>query len=322
MFKRFSVLFIVSVLVLSVVGTVFATDDGSNAVGPGSGGIGGIVPPHTDMAPEVAGASNNLTYHGGPIMHTNVTYAIYWRPAGYNYAGGYINSINQFFIDVAAASLSPNNVYYASTQYYSLPGPVYVTTKSIFGGAYVDTQPFPANGCPFYISGITKCLNDRQIRAEIKRVMAVKGWVAGPTHLFFIFTPNHVGSCAADSCAFTSYCAYHSNDSALLYANQPYTYTKPDNCGLDFVTATSPNGLAADSTINVISHEHNEAMTDPKVGSGPWAWYDADGNENGDKCAWNFGPLTAGYNQTINGHHYILQKEWSNRSFTCRLTSK
>lgn len=323
MFKRFSVLFIVSVLVLSVVGTAFATDDGPNAVVPGNGGIGGIVPPHGDVTSDTAQLGNGkLTYHGGPIMHTNVTYAIYWLPAGYSYAGGYIGAINQYFIDVAAASLSTTNVYYAASQYYSLPGPVYVTTKSTFGGAYLDTQAFPASGCSLYTSGITKCLTDRQIRAEIKRVMAVKGWVAGPSRLFFMFTPYGVGSCSGSSCAFTSYCAYHGNDGALLYANQPYTYTKPSNCGLDFVTASSPHGLAADSTINVVSHEHNEAMTDPKVTSGPYAWYDAAGYENGDKCAWNFGPLGIGYNQTINGHHYILQKEWSNHSNSCRLTGR
>jgi hypothetical protein len=34
-----------------------------------------------------------------------------------------------------------------------------------------------------------------------------------------------------------------------------------------------------------VSHEHNEAITDP-LGN---AWYDLVGYENIDKCAWNFG---------------------------------
>src|SRR5206468_12731017 len=46
-----------------------------------------------------------------------------------------------------------------------------------------------------------------------------------------------------------------------------------------------PNGDVADSTTNLISHEHNETITDP-LGTG---WYDRLGNEDGDKCAWNFG---------------------------------
>ncbi len=27
-----------------------------------------------------AGPSNNLIYHGGPVLHTTHLYAIYWRP--------------------------------------------------------------------------------------------------------------------------------------------------------------------------------------------------------------------------------------------------
>jgi hypothetical protein len=42
---------------------------------------------------------------------------------------------------------------------------------------------------------------------------------------------------------------------------------------------------------------------------------------NTDKCAWKFGVLqgTSGhrYSQTINGNHYYLQMEWSNKSIRC-----
>ncbi len=66
----------------------------------------------------------------------------------------------------------------------------------------------------------------------------------------------------------------------------------------------------------MISHEHNEAITDPQLN----AWYDSSGAENGDKCAWTFGTVSgpdgAEYNQTINGHHYWLQQEWSNSNPT------
>ena len=64
------------------------------------------------------------------------------------------------------------------------------------------------------------------------------------------------------------------------------------------------------------SHEANETITDA-LGN---AWYDRTGYENGDKCAWNFGAPTGNYNQTINGHHYYLQGEWSNLSSGCVLT--
>jgi hypothetical protein len=104
----------------------------------------------------------------------------------------------------------------------------------------------------------------------------------------------------------------------VLYANQPYTQTSPSGCG----SGQSPSGdAAADSTINVVSHEHNEAITDA-LGN---AWFDRRGYENGDKCAWNFGVALGSngngqYNQVINGHDYYLQQEWSNHSSGCVLS--
>jgi hypothetical protein len=83
-----------------------------------------------------------------------------------------------------------------------------------------------------------------------------------------------------------------------------------------------PTGVYdADQAINTMSHELNESVTDPAGGS----WYDINGYENGDKCAWNFGSVLGGtsgqlYNQVINGAHYFLQQEWSNQSSGCVLT--
>jgi hypothetical protein len=134
-------------------------------------------------------------------------------------------------------------------------------------------------------------------------------------------TPDGVGSCydsAGQQCAANYYCAYHSsftvNGQPVIYANEPYDATIT-NCD----SGSSPNGNQADATINTISHEQNEAITDP------WgnAWQNANGDEIADICAWKFGaPLggTAGvdqYNQVINGHHYWLQQEYSNDGSVC-----
>ncbi len=75
----------------------------------------------------------------------------------------------------------------------------------------------------------------------------------------------------------------------------------------------------ADTTINTISHEHNESITDP-LGT---AWLANDGNENGDLCAYGFGNALGGtegvdaFNQQINGDNYDLQQEWSNADNGC-----
>jgi hypothetical protein len=161
------------------------------------------------------------------------------------------------------------------------------------------------------------CLSDAQIQNEILTVMGSHGWSASASNFFLMMTAKGIGSCTSTtSCAFSQYCAYHGNASGLYYANMPYTDTVPAACD----SGQYPNGdRAADSEINIISHEHNEAITDKQLN----AWYDRRGFEIGDKCAWNFGSASgtsgAEYNQTINGHHYFVQQEYSNRVSNCAL---
>jgi hypothetical protein len=86
-------------------------------------------------------------------------------------------------------------------------------------------------------------------------------------------------------------------------------------------SGSSPNGGDADATINTISHEHIEAITDPWGNA--WLSNDPNQDEIGDLCAWDFGAklgTTAGgqqYNQLINGHPYWLQQEYSNDGDAC-----
>ena len=76
--------------------------------------------------------------------------------------------------------------------------------------------------------------------------------------------------------------------------------------------------------ISAISHEHNESITDPEPNNAWTDWGSNVGGEIGDKCnddAWQnpslFGASGDPYNQTINGHHYFLQREWSNQTHQC-----
>jgi hypothetical protein len=292
-----------------------------NPAGNPFGDILGVVPSHDGKPPSKSGGGggNNLVYHNGPVMHANAAYAIYWNPTGSSMSANYTSVIDGFFGNVAAAAASgsTSNVYYSDTQYYDGSGPI--TYNSTVGGSVVDTAAFPASGCTDPYTSI--CLTDAQIQAEIDSVVTANNWPRGLGSVFYLFTPKNVGSCYGSSCAFSYFCAYHSAFSSTagttLYANQPYAAFVPLACG----SGQSPNNDDADSTINVLSHEHNEAITDP-LGN---AWYDRRGAENGDKCAWNFGTALGGapehlYNQVIGTGTYYLQQEWSNRSSGCVLT--
>ncbi len=277
--------------------------------------IRGVVSPRNFAGP--SGGAGNLSYHNGPVMGTNTVYAIYWIPAGYSVSANYQSIINGFFQNVAADSGKTSNVYWSDTQYSN------IQYSSSFAGSYVDTNPFPANGCSDSYTSV--CLSDAQLQAELQKVMTANGWTGGATKEYFIFTPKNVGSCSGSSCAFSQFCAYHSwigsGSSATMYANMPYAAFVPSACD----SGQHPNNDDADATLNVTSHEHNETITDPQ-GS---AWYDKRGYENGDKCAWKFGTAlgtTGGsgtsYNQVIGTGKYYLQQEWSNKSSGCVLTGQ
>jgi hypothetical protein len=301
------VFLLAATVAIAVTATAFAAHGGPRL----SSRIGGLVTPYKAVSPGVCNpcGSGKLVNHGGPTMTTNKTYTVFWLPSGQYMQAGYQSTVNQFFQDVSADSGMPTNVYAATTQYSA------IQYASTFGGTATDTAAFPSNGCT-PSGGESVCLSDAQLQAELKKVIGQQGWQISSTNMFFIFTPRNVGSCSQGSCTFTTYCAYHGiatpANGQFIYANMPYSVTTLSQYTNNCTTGQEPNGNDADQTINVTSHEHNEAITDPQLN----AWYDALGYENGDKCAWYFGsvsgPNGAEYNQTINGHHYFLQEEFSN----------
>ncbi|HKD95607.1 MAG TPA: hypothetical protein VKB43_12950, partial [Gaiellaceae bacterium] len=272
---------------------------------------------HATQQPGPAGPSgtgaNNLAYHGGPVLHQTTAHAIFWIPAGYSVSANYESVIDSYFQNVAAVSGRSDNDYSVAAQYGDSSGPGAYQVS--FGGSVVDTDPYPANGCTD--GPLPVCLTDAQLQTEIDKVISAHGWQAGLSNEFFIFTPPPVGSCfdaGGAFCAYSYYCAYHGSftsslgNGTVVYANQPYAAQPAAPAACD--TGARPNGDDADPTINLISHEEIESITDPLLN----AWYDASGLEIGDKCAWNFGP-NAGDNEQIGTGHYNLQQEWSNQTF-------
>jgi hypothetical protein len=272
-----------------------------------------VLPGRVKAANGAAAASNNLLYSGGPVEATGSTnYAIFWEPtltASVNSVTPTYNSlITRFLQDIGGSGL-----YGVASQYYQTTGGTTqnIANSSTFGGSYVDTSIYPG-----------PVLTDSEIQAEVTKVMQATGWTGGIGHEFFVFTAKNEISCAGAECSNAVFCAYHSSFTSgsqeVLYANQPYTGTAPVGC----TTPTSPNGdLDADSTINVVSHELMETVTDPSVGDSNYAWIDSSGSEIGDKCNFTFGSTDgAGADLYANGHPYIVQQEWSNRAGGCSMS--
>ena len=274
---------------------------------------------------EVPAAAGNMTWHGGPVMHSTNVYSIYWAPAGHGYQTGYGSTIDKYFRDVATDSGKLTNVYAVMSQYSDGAGAaLYAST---FTTSLTDTNPYPANGCtdaPY----TSVCITDGQLQDELQSFIAANGLPTGMSTAYFVFLPVGVGTCfdsTSSECSYQQFCAYHGwigngAPGTILYANMPYA--DQPSAGAKCDIESSPNGSDADATINVTSHEHNEMMTDP-LGN---AWYDSGGYEVADKCAWIFGANLGatqygGYNQAIATGKYELQQEWSNLLTACVLNA-
>jgi hypothetical protein len=244
-------------------------------------------------------------------------------PATLTFDAKYQSVINQYFTDVAHDSGGVQNVYSVATQYGDGTGAI--KYQSTVGGSYVSHDPLPANGCNDGTD--TYCLTDAQLETEIQKVLSANGWHGGLDQIFFLMTPNGVGSCFDASgfqCSTNAFCAYHSyfvnsSNENVIYANEPYEGTDPTQGCIEPGAQGFPNDIDADTTVNTISHEHNEAITDPLTDQANEAWIGADGlSENGDLCAYVFGtalgaaPNGQPYNQLIGNNRYSLQEEWSN----------
>jgi len=294
--------------ILVVAGMALAVTASSGAAAsPARTPILGVVP-HTDQLAPAPHMLSKAIRAAGPTTLT--------------FDAKYENVINQYFTDVAHDSGLNTNVYSVAKQYSDTSGAVQY--QSLVGGSYVAHDPLPASGCDDAANGLHDpyCLTDLQLQHEIQNVLTATGWQGGLDHMFFLMTPNGVGSCvdAFGQCSTDTFCAYHSdftdsNRENVIYANEPYEGPYP---GCTAPSQGFPsNDVDSDTTINTISHEHNEAITDP-FGNG---WIAADGNENGDLCAYGFGTQTGtgagAYNQVINFHHYDLQQEYSNADHGC-----
>jgi hypothetical protein len=158
---------------------------------------------------------------------------------------------------------------------------------------------------------------------------AAKALGTGYGHIYHVFLPKGVDTCfdltsicySPDNPSSFFFCAYHGSVTygdighVLLsvepYQNVPGCQAAPPN----------PNGILADSTNSVLSHELIETITDPDPGSG---WVSdtsliVAGAEIGDLCE----PLGNSSFQfldptlTLNGRKYELQLEYGNNYHAC-----
>jgi hypothetical protein len=158
---------------------------------------------------------------------------------------------------------------------------------------------------------------------------AAKALGTGYGHIYHVFLPKGVDTCfdltsvcySPDNPPSFSFCAYHGSVTYgdighVLFSVEPY-----QNVPGCQAAPPNPNGMLADSTNSVLSHELIETITDPDPGSG-WVSNKSlivAGAEIGDLCE----PLGNSSGQfldptlTLNGKKYELQLEYGNNYHAC-----
>lgn len=243
------------------------------------------------VAPSVAPprrGSANMTYHGGKIMPTAVSKAIYWGPSWGNstFVGDKISGLDTWYI-------YHSNSNYAKTvdEYTGTNGQVGATTTH--QGHIIDTSTATGGG------------NTSAILAEVCKQVTAGNIIpdASGNGYYPVYTDVKRGN--------AGYCAWHSAGSCGGKAVQFGFFFNLDGdpgCDPGDTTTGHSQGLAA--LANVTAHELSEARSDP---ANPGAWYDSSGAENGDKCAWTFNVASVGF---TDGTRWKLQGEWSNKAYT------
>jgi hypothetical protein len=280
----------------------------------------------------VTGANEPVVYHGGVVMRNVTLHTIFWAPPGYHFDGppsgttlGYEALIKQFLADVAHDSSDPHNAFSTLVQYHDGHGPGSTRIAYDPVSDSIDlSSPYPPRErqCASPAS-IATCITDLQLERQVDRVIGSDHRSArGLRNIWFIVLPPDVDTCIAPGqCATTAFAGYHSE---FDLGHGPTIYVPIPDPLVEFTPppGSDPEGNPeAESTIDTMAHETEEAITDP-YGTG---WMDPNGLEVADKCEsggeqgtpLGFAPDGSPYNQVINGHEYFFQDMWSNAAQGC-----
>jgi hypothetical protein len=253
---------------------------------------------------------NGINYHGGPVLKGNPVpiYLIFygnWNGSGSNTQAS-VSLIEHF-----VSSLGNSAIEHVATTYGDTTGNV-SGNVSLGGVAFVSSS---------------KNLSDRSLQTTVSNTINSGALPRDGNGVYMVLSSSNINE-TSGFC--TQYCGFHTRATLggvdIKYAFVGNPDRCPNGCEAQFTGPNSPapNVGGADGLINVLSHEQFEAITDPDLN----AWFDASGEEDSDKCNFNFGAVTqcnanglcsaggtsggAFYNQTFGNNNWLLQQQWEN----------
>jgi hypothetical protein len=238
-----------------------------------------------EAKPGGGGNSPDLIWHGGPIMTSSVVQAIFWGPswADATFTADKMTGVHSFYAGM-------NKSGYANTvsEYVGTNGQV--GNSITYAGGITDLSAAPSHAP-----------KTSDILAEVCKEIASP--VTNGFYAVYIDQPrDHAG-----------YCAWHSagtcGGTSLQFA---FFFNLDGDAGCDPEDTSGLHSQGMAALANVSGHELSEARSDPQLNG----WYDNNGAENADKCAWVFGtPLLRFSDRSM----WKVQGNWSNHAYDASL---
>jgi len=225
------------------------------------------------VSPKRAGG---LINHGGPVQNAPVVYVDFW----------------------GWGSDPSGEQSYLTNFLGSVHGTSWLSSVNQYGGSYnvnlagVWSDP----------AGVPSAPSDAQIQGEAANAAAHFGTGGSVNVEIVVATPTGHSTPGFG----TQWCAYHgavSSNPNITYTDLPYMSDAGGSCGAGSVTGSALDGVSI-----VEGHELAETITDPLLN----AWYDANGEENGDLCAW-----TGLHTINTSAGTFAVQPLWSNAAGGC-----
>jgi hypothetical protein len=227
--------------------------------------------------------SPNLLYHGGPVMHGTFVQPILWGtqwgdPA---FVADKLTGLENFYGGVGGSTYGNTNTEFTD-------GSGHVSSAVTFGGILTDLSASVQSG--------------NRTAPILAEVCLAVGTNAVPNGYYPVYVDAPRGH--------SRFCAWHSagtcpNGTPVQFG---FFYNLDGDPGCDPQDASGIHSQGLAALANVSGHELSEMLTDPKLN----AWYDGNGEENSDKCAWSFGTPLLSFR---NGSQWKIQGNWSNAAF-------
>jgi Phosphate-induced protein 1 conserved region len=263
-----------------------------------------------DRAPDginrPAARQRGILYHGGPVQGTVSGQPVHLYYIFYGNWNGTDPGGPQIMSDFAN-SLGGSPYWNILTTYKEPKTGTTIKNALTLAGTVYDSGSQGAS------------LSDSTLQKVVQKWISNGTFPADSNAIYHVLTSSEVnetsGFCSS-YCGFHNHMSYSGKDIKYSFIGNPVHCTAQggvsDCQGDSHNDSQSPNNdPGVDAMISVIAHESEEATSDPDLN----AWYFANGEEDGDKCAYMYGtthPVGNGsdYNVTMGSRNYLIQENW------------